>query len=49
MTERNMQAGANEIRFIRWRGSHEFLHAGPWQRTGNTHLAAKARQSGTTK
>jgi hypothetical protein len=51
MTRRNIRARVERdgIRFTRWRGAHEFLHAEPRQTIGNTHLVVKTRQSGITK
>lgn len=49
MTAGNIRTGGDRVRFEKWRGSREFLHAEPRQTIGNAHLVLKARQSGITK
>jgi hypothetical protein len=46
---RDIRASEAMVRFEKWRGRREFLHAEPRQTLGNTHLVLKTRQSGVTK
>jgi hypothetical protein len=45
----NIRASEGGVRFEKWRGRREFLHAEPRQTIGSTHLVLKTRQSGVTK
>lgn len=49
MTERNIRVEKDGLRFTRWRGNREHLHAEPRQTIGNTRLVFATRQSGINK